>query len=236
MIGQDESNMGANGQSIVKLLGVSKSYTRGEETVPVLEGLDFDVPAGSYEALMGPSGSGKTTLLNLIAGLDRPTQGTVEVAGKRIDGMNEGSLAKWRSSTIGFVFQSYNLLPVLTALENVELPLLLTSLGAADRKKRAQTALRIVGLEDRTQHYPRQLSGGQEQRVAIARAIVNDPTIIVADEPTGDLDRKSADEILSLLETLNADLGKTILMVTHDPAAAERAKIIRRLDKGKLVS
>jgi putative ABC transport system ATP-binding protein len=226
----------ANGTSIVKLQGVSKAYTRGDETVPVLVGLDFDVPAGSYEALMGPSGSGKTTLLNLIAGLDRPNSGSVEVVGKRIDGMSEGALAKWRSSTIGFVFQSYNLLPVLTATENVELPLLLTNLGSAERKKRAQTALRVVSLDDRMQHYPRQLSGGQEQRVAIARAIVNDPTIIVADEPTGDLDRKSADEILSLLEKLNTQLGKTILMVTHDPAAAERAKIIRRLDKGKLAT
>jgi putative ABC transport system ATP-binding protein len=221
---------------IVTLEGVTKTYTRGEEIVRVLEGLDLEVPTGSFEALMGPSGSGKTTLLNLIAGLDRPSHGTVEVAGNRLEGMSEGALAKWRSNTIGFVFQSYNLLPVLTALENVELPLLLTRLGAADRRKRAQTALRIVGLEDRTEHYPRQLSGGQEQRVAIARAVVNDPKIIVADEPTGDLDRKSAHEILSLLERLNTELGKTILMVTHDPAAAERAKIIRRLDKGKLVS
>ncbi len=223
-------------ESIVKLRGVAKTYARGGEEVRVLENLDLDVPAASYEALMGPSGSGKTTLLNLIAGLDRPTSGTVEVSGKHLEGLGEGALAKWRSSTIGFVFQSYNLLPVLTALENVELPLLLTSLGSGERKKRAQTALRVVGLEDRMQHYPRQLSGGQEQRVAIARAIVNDPTIIVADEPTGDLDRKSADEILALLDKLNTQLGKTILMVTHDPAAAERAKIIRRLDKGKLVS
>jgi putative ABC transport system ATP-binding protein len=223
-------------ESIVKLRGVAKTYARGGEEVRVLENLDLDVPAASYEALMGPSGSGKTTLLNLIAGLDRPSSGTVEVSGKHLEGLGEGALAKWRSSTIGFVFQSYNLLPVLTALENVELPLLLTSLGSAERKKRAQTALRVVGLEDRMQHYPRQLSGGLEQRVAIARAIVNDPTIIVADEPTGDLDRKAADEILTLLDKLNTQLGKTILMVTHDPAAAERAKIIRRLDKGKLVS
>jgi putative ABC transport system ATP-binding protein len=225
-----------NGKPIVMLRGVSKSYSRGGESVRVLEGLDLDVPSGSYEALMGPSGSGKTTLLNLIAGLDRPSEGTVDVNGKRLEGMSEGALAKWRSITIGFVFQSYNLLPVLTALENVELPLLLTNLRSSDRRTRAQTALRVVGLEDRMQHYPRQLSGGQEQRVAIARAIVNDPTIIVADEPTGDLDRKSADEILTLLEKLNMQLGKTILMVTHDPAAADRAKIIRRLDKGKLVS
>jgi putative ABC transport system ATP-binding protein len=221
---------------IVKLRAVSKAYTRGGEAVPVLESLDLDVAQGSYEALMGPSGSGKTTLLNLIAGLDRPTSGAVEVAGKRLDGLGEGALAQWRASTLGFVFQSYNLLPVLTAIENVELPLLLTNLNSAERRKRAQTALRVVGLEDRMQHFPRQLSGGQEQRVAIARAIVNDPTIIVADEPTGDLDRKSADEILGLLDKLNTQLGKTILMVTHDPAAADRAKIIRRLDKGKLVS
>jgi putative ABC transport system ATP-binding protein len=222
--------------SIVKLRGVTKIYQRGDESVRVLEDLDLDVPTGSYEALMGPSGSGKTTLLNLIAGLDRPNNGSVEVAGKRLEGLGEGALAKWRSSTIGFVFQSYNLLPVLTALENVELPLLLTGLSSPERKKRAQTALRIVGLEERMQHYPRQLSGGQEQRVAIARAIVNDPTIIVADEPTGDLDRASASDILTLLEKLNTELGKTILMVTHDPAAAERASIIRRVDKGKLVS
>ena len=221
---------------MVTLKGVTKTYTRGDEAVQVLQDLDLEVPAGSYEALMGPSGSGKTTLLNLIAGLDRPSSGSVEVAGRRLDGMGEGALAKWRSGTIGFVFQSYNLLPVLTALENVELPLLLTQLGSSERKKRAQTALRVVGLEDRTHHYPRQLSGGQEQRVAIARAIVNDPTIIVADEPTGDLDRKSADEILTLLDKLNSQLRKTILMVTHDPAAAERATIIRRLEKGRLVS
>jgi len=232
----DKAPYRAKENPIVALRSVTKTYVRGDDAVRVLEELDLDVPSGSYEALMGPSGSGKTTLLNLIAGLDRPTGGSVEVAGKRLEGMSEGALAKWRASTIGFVFQSYNLLPVLTALENVELPLLLTSLPAAERRKRAQTALRIVGLEDRTQHYPRQLSGGQEQRVAIARAIVNDPTIIVADEPTGDLDRKSADEILALLDKLNTQLGKTILMVTHDPAAAERAKIIRKLDKGKLVS
>jgi putative ABC transport system ATP-binding protein len=221
---------------IVTLRGVSKVYERGDEAVRVLEQLDLEIPARSYEALMGPSGSGKTTLLNLIAGLDRPTSGTVEVSGKQLESMGEGPLAHWRSSTIGFVFQAYNLLPVLTALENVELPLLLTNLRSAERKKRATTALRIVGLGERLAHYPRQLSGGQEQRVAIARAIVNDPTIIVADEPTGDLDRKAADEILALLEKLNSEMGKTIVMVTHDPAAAERAKIIRRLDKGRLVS
>jgi|HubBroStandDraft_2_1064218.scaffolds.fasta_scaffold191705_2 putative ABC transport system ATP-binding protein len=219
---------------IIRLKGVSKTYFRGTEGVRVLENLDLDVPDASFEALMGPSGSGKSTLLNLLAGLDRPTEGTIEVAGNRIDRMSEGELAKWRSNTIGFVFQSYNLLPVLTALENVELPLLLTSVPAADRKKRAQIALRIVGLEDRVNHYPRQLSGGQEQRVSIARAIVNDPKIIVADEPTGDLDRQAADDVLVLLEKLNREMKKTILMVTHDPAAAERASIIRRLDKGRL--
>src|SRR5487761_2594532 len=191
--------------AIVELRGVSKTFYRGKEAVPVLENLDLDVEEGSYEALMGPSGSGKTTLLNLIAGLDRPTSGAVEVAGKRLEGLSEGALAKCRASTLGFVFQSYNLLPVLTALENVELPLLLTRLGGAERKKRAQTALRVVGLEDRMGHYPRQLSGGQEQRVAIARAIVSDPKILIADEPTGDLDRKSGDGILELLSTLNRE-------------------------------
>src|SRR5262249_17164515 len=182
------------------------------------------------------SGSGKSTLLNLIAGLDRPTSGSIDIGGKRVDQLTESALSRFRADTIGFIFQSYNLMPVLTAVENVELPLLLTKRPADDRRKRAQPAPRVVGLEDRMGHYPRQLSGGQEQRVAIARAIVNDPTLIVADEPTGDLDRKAADDILALLEKLNKDLGKTILMVTHDPAAADRAKIIRRLDKGKLVS
>lgn len=221
---------------MVVLTGVSKTYDRGDEKVRVLDHIDLAIAPGGYVALMGPSGSGKTTLLNLIAGLDRATRGTVDVAGSRLDQLGEGALAKWRSGTIGFVFQSYNLLPVLTALENVELPLLLTRLKPAESRIRARTALRVVGLEDRMDHYPRQLSGGQEQRVAIARAIVNDPTLIVADEPTGDLDRKSADEILDLFEKLNVELGKTILMVTHDPAAADRAKDIRRLDKGTLVS
>jgi putative ABC transport system ATP-binding protein len=219
---------------IIRLRGISKTYYRGSEGVRVLENLDLDIPKGSFEALMGPSGSGKSTLLNLLAGLDRPTEGTIEVSGKRIDQMSEGALAKWRADTIGFVFQSYNLLPVLTAIENVELPLLLTRVPSGERKKRAQTALRVVGLEDRLNHYPRQLSGGQEQRVSIARAIVNDPKIIVADEPTGDLDRQSADDVLVLLEKLNREMQKTILMVTHDPAAAERASIIRHLDKGRL--
>jgi putative ABC transport system ATP-binding protein len=219
---------------LIKLRSLVKEYERGGERIRVLQALDLDVARGSFEALMGPSGSGKTTLLNLIAGLDRPTGGSIEIDGKRIDGMSEGQLASWRSNCVGFIFQSYNLLPVLTAVENVELPLLLTPVPSSERRKRAQTALRVVGLEDRMTHYPRQLSGGQEQRVAIARAIVNDPILIVADEPTGDLDRQSADDILTLLETLNREMGKTIMMVTHDPAAAERAAITHHLDKGRL--
>jgi putative ABC transport system ATP-binding protein len=221
-------------KTLIELRGVGKSFDRGGERLKVLVDLDLEIPTGSFEALMGPSGSGKSTLLNLIAGLDRPSAGSIEIDKKRIDQLSEGQLAKWRANSIGFVFQSYNLMPVLTAVENVELPLLLTPVPSSERRKRAETALRVVGLEDRMGHYPRQLSGGQEQRVAIARAIVNDPTIIVADEPTGDLDRQSADEILNLLEKLNQQLGKTIVMVTHDPAAAERATIIRRLNKGKL--
>ena len=225
----------SNGQAIVELKGVTKSYTRGKEEVHVLDNLDLDVMKGAFEAFMGPSGSGKSTLLNLIAGLDQATSGQVKVAGQQLTQLSDGQLAKFRSATLGFIFQQYNLLPVLNALDNVELPLLLTNLGSSERKKRAQTALRVVGLEDRMTHFPRQLSGGQEQRVAIARAIVNDPQIIVADEPTGDLDRKSADEILTLLGTLNKDFGKTILMVTHDPLAAERATVVHKLDKGRLV-
>jgi putative ABC transport system ATP-binding protein len=222
-------------RSIVKLRGIRKTFFRGREPVRVLDSLDLDVPEGSFEALMGPSGSGKSTLLNLIAGLDRPTEGTIEVAGANIGTMADSALATWRSRNIGFIFQAYNLMPVLTAAQNVELPLLLTKLGSSERKKRVEIALRVVGLENRIHHYPKQLSGGQEQRVAIARAIVNDPTIIVADEPTGDLDRQSADEILTLLEKLNKEFKKTIFMVTHDPAAAERATVKRRLDKGALI-
>jgi putative ABC transport system ATP-binding protein len=220
--------------AIVEMRGVSKTFYRGKEAVNVLQNLDLEVAEGAYEALMGPSGSGKSTLLNLIAGLDKPTSGTARVAGQELSQMSDSDLARFRSSKIGFIFQAYNLLPVLTAVENVELPLLLTSLGSAERKKRSMTALRVVGLEERMHHYPRQLSGGQEQRVAIARAIVNDPTILVCDEPTGDLDRKAADEILALLEKLNKEFKKTILMVTHDPAAAERAGVIRNLNKGQL--
>ena len=224
------------GPPIVALTGVTKTFTRGGESIRVLENLDLTIREGSFEALMGPSGSGKTTLLNLIAGLDQASSGSVRVAGKDLTKLGDGELAKFRAGHIGFIFQSYNLMPVLTAVENVELPLLLTSLSRAERRKRAETALRVVGLEERMGHYPRQLSGGQEQRVAIARAIVNDPKIIVADEPTGDLDRKSADDVLTLLERLETELKKTIIMVTHDPVAAARANVTHRLDKGKLAS
>ena len=221
--------------AVIELSKVTKTYYRGKEPVEVLKNLDLSIEEGSFEALMGPSGSGKSTLLNLIAGLDSPTSGSVRVAGAELSNMSEGARAKWRSQNIGFVFQTYNMLPVLTALENVELPLLLTRLPGAERRKRAQTALRIVGLEDRMNHYPRELSGGQEQRVTIARAIVTDPKLIVADEPTGDLDRENAEDILKLLVKLNEEFNKTIIMVTHDPAAAERARIVRKLDKGALV-
>jgi putative ABC transport system ATP-binding protein len=222
-------------KAIVRLSGIGKTFWRGKEPVKVLENLDLDVPEGSFEALMGPSGSGKSTLLNLIAGLDRPTKGSIVVEGKDIAKLSDGELAHWRSRTIGFIFQAYNLMPVLTAAQNVELPLLLTSLNRAERKRRVEVALRAVGLEDRMHHYPKQLSGGQEQRTAIARAIVNDPKIIVADEPTGDLDRQSADDVLLMLEKLNKEFKKTIFMVTHDPHAAERASVVRRLDKGALL-
>lgn len=200
----------------------------------MLHNITFDIPPGEFLALMGPSGSGKTTLLNLISGIDRPSSGDLSVAGENIAGLNEGQLAKWRSEHIGLVFQFYNLLPVLTAFENVELPLMLTKLSKAERRKHVETALSIVGLADRINHYPRQLSGGQEQRVAIARAIVSDPTLLLADEPTGDLDKQSAEDIMTLLSRLNKEFGKTIIMVTHDPRAAEKAHLIRHLDKGEL--
>jgi putative ABC transport system ATP-binding protein len=224
------------GETIISLQGVKKSFTRGKEQLEVLRGLNLEIKAGSFEALMGPSGSGKSTLLNLIAGLDQPTSGKVLVAGADVGAMSEGQRAGWRAQNIGFVFQTYNLMPVLTAVENVELPLLLAKLPSAERRKRAEIALRVVGLEDRADHLPRQLSGGQEQRVTIARAIVADPKIIVADEPTGDLDRESANEILKLLERLVSEFNKTIVMVTHDPAAADRAQIVHHLDKGVLAN
>ena len=221
-------------ESIV-LRGVTKEYRRDEFRIPVLVDLDLSVDEGDFLALMGPSGSGKTTLLNLIAGLDRPTQGQVIVQGQDIGVMSESRITRWRADHVGFIFQLYNLIPVLTAFENVELPLLLTNLPKKKRRENVMTALRVVGLESREDHYPRQLSGGQEQRVAIARAVVTDPYLIVADEPTGDLDRQSAGEILDLLEQLNREFQKTIVMVTHDPLAAERARRVLHLDKGQLV-
>lgn len=221
-------------EPLVQVRGVSKSYYRDSLEIPVLRNISFDIPEGEFLALMGPSGSGKTTLLNLISGIDQPSDGDLVVAGENIARMSEGQLAKWRSHHIGLVFQFYNLLPVLTAFENVELPLLLYKLSKADRRKRVETALTIVGLGDRMDHYPRQLSGGQEQRVAIARAIVTDPTLLLADEPTGDLDKVSAEEIMTLLSRLNKEFNKTIIMVTHDPRAAEKAHSIRNLDKGEL--
>jgi putative ABC transport system ATP-binding protein len=220
--------------SIIKIQDVSKSYWRDSFEIPVLNNISFDVPSGEFLALMGPSGSGKTTLLNLIAGIDKPNKGTIMIAGTEIAALNESRLAKWRSTHVGFIFQFYNLIPVLTAFENVELPLLLTSLSKQERREHVETALTVVGLADRMRHYPKQLSGGQEQRVAIARAIATDPTLLVADEPTGDLDKHSADEILTLLERLNQEFKKTIVMVTHDPRAAEKAHVIRHLDKGEL--
>jgi len=221
--------------SIIKVNNVFKSYWRNNLEIPVLSDLSLVVNEGEFLALMGPSGSGKTTLLNLIAGIDRPTQGEIIVAGTDIAKLNESSLAKWRAEHVGFVFQFYNLISLLTAYENVELPLLLTKLSKAERRKHVETALSIVGLSDRMNHYPGQVSGGQEQRVAIARAIVTDPTILVADEPTGDLDKKSAAEILTLMERLNKEFKKTIVMVTHDPHAAEKASRQLHLEKGELV-
>ncbi|HEX5717107.1 MAG TPA: ABC transporter ATP-binding protein [Thermoanaerobaculia bacterium] len=220
--------------ALVQVRDVHKVYHRGEERLDILSGLSLEVPKGDFLALMGPSGSGKSTLLNLIGGLDKPTSGSVIVAGEPIDRLSEGRLAQWRARHIGFVFQFYNLLPVLTAERNVELPLLLTHLSKAERRKHVTTALAMVGLADRSGHFPRQLSGGQEQRVGIARAIVTDPTLLLCDEPTGDLDRRSGDEILDLLQALNREHGKTVVMVTHDPHAAARAKRTLHLDKGAL--
>jgi putative ABC transport system ATP-binding protein len=220
--------------SIVRLRSVAKDYRRGSEVVHVLHSLDLDIPKGDFLALMGPSGSGKSTLLNLIGGLDRPSAGSIEIGGQRTDTMNEAQLGRWRANHVGFVFQMYNLLPVLSAERNVELPLLLTKLSAAQRRKRCAAALSLVGLSERAKHKPRELSGGQEQRVGIARAIVSDPDLLLCDEPTGDLDRKSGDEILDLLQALNQQQGKTIIMVTHDPHAAARAKHTLHLNKGQL--
>ena len=220
---------------LVTIKNVHKYFTRGSERIDVLQGVNMTIPKGDFLALMGPSGSGKTTLLNLIGGLDTASSGTLDVGGVAINTLSGSRLSRWRSQNIGFVFQLYNLLPVLTAERNVELPLLLTKLGKADRRKRVSIALKVVGLADRARHYPRQLSGGQEQRVGIARAIVTDPTLLLCDEPTGDLDRKAGDEILELLQTLNRDHGKTIVMVTHDPRAAERANRTLLLEKGVLL-
>jgi putative ABC transport system ATP-binding protein len=221
-------------KDIVEVRNVYKSYQRDSIEIPVLEDITFSVPDGEFLALMGPSGSGKTTLLNLIAGIDRPTKGSIRVAGDEVNRLSETMLAKWRARHVGMVFQFYNLIPVLTAFENVELPLLLTNFSKKERKERVETALKVVDLLDRKDHYPKQLSGGQQQRTAIARAVITDPTILVADEPTGDLDRKSAQEVLNLMEQLNKEFNKTVIMVTHDPHAAERAHIVRNLDKGVL--
>ena len=220
---------------LIEIRDVSKIYLRGKQKVEVLHHIDLDVAQGQFLALMGPSGSGKTTLLNLIGGLDSPSGGSISVGGQRIDNLGAGALAKWRASRVGFVFQFYNLMPMLSAQRNVELPLLLTKLSAGERRKRAGIALELVGLADRASHKPAELSGGQQQRVSIARAIVSDPTLLVCDEPTGDLDRQSAEDVLTLLRALNRDHGKTILMVTHDPKAAEYANQTLHLDKGTLV-
>jgi putative ABC transport system ATP-binding protein len=220
---------------LVEIRGLSKVYRRGAERIEVLHGIDLDIPRGDFIALMGPSGSGKTTLLNLIGGLDTPSAGLLRVGGRRIDELDGDALARWRADTVGFVFQSYNLMPVLSALRNVELPLLLTAMGGAERRRRAQLALQLVGLADRTAHRPSELSGGQQQRVAIARALVSDPELLICDEPTGDLDRATADDVLGLLQQLNRAFGKTVVMVTHDPKAAEYARRVVALDKGTLV-
>jgi putative ABC transport system ATP-binding protein len=228
-------NERGNGAGLIQVRGLDKKYRRGGEEIHVLQGLNLDVDKGDFVAFMGPSGSGKTTLLNLLGGLDVPSAGTVTVAGDEITHMSAGKLTQWRARHVGFIFQMYNLIPVLTAYQNVELPLLLTKLSSAERRKHVETALEIVSLADRMHHYPRQLSGGQEQRVTIARAIVSDPTFLLCDEPTGDLDRKSADEIMGIIQRLVKEYGKTVLMVTHDPAVAQRADITLHLEKGALV-
>ena len=220
---------------MVRLTGVAKRFTKGKETISIFDHLDLAIPKGDFVAVMGPSGSGKTTLLNLLGGIDHVDTGEIAIADQRIDGLSEGELAAWRAANIGFIFQFYNLMPMLTAAQNVELPLLLTRLRSKERAERVHTALSVVGLADRIKHRPREMSGGQQQRVAIARAIVSDPNLLLCDEPTGDLDRQSADEILSILQLLNGELGKTIVMVTHDPAAANYAKRVLHLDKGRFV-
>jgi len=224
----------ADGRALIEIRRVAKSYQRGEQTVPVLTDINLDIGRGDFVALMGPSGSGKSTLLNLVAGIDKPDSGTLSIAGDDITQFSESDLAEWRAASVGFIFQFYNLMPVLTAYENVELPLLLTALSRRERRERVETVLSLVGLADRMDHRPNELSGGQQQRVAIARAVVTDPLLLIADEPTGDLDRTSAAEILKLLDRLNVELGKTIVMVTHDPRAAEAAHHLIYLDKGQL--
>jgi putative ABC transport system ATP-binding protein len=220
---------------LVRLTAVGKAFVKGKETIAIFDHLDLSIPHGDFVAVMGPSGSGKTTLLNLLGGIDRPNAGEISVAGERIDGRSESDLARWRAANIGFIFQFYNLMPMLTAAQNVELPLLLTNLGKLQRRQHVETALEIVKLADRAKHYPSEMSGGQQQRVAIARAIVSDPRLLLCDEPTGDLDRATADEILTTLQVLNRDLGKTIVMVTHDPAAARHARRTLHLDKGRFI-
>jgi putative ABC transport system ATP-binding protein len=222
--------------ALINIRNLNKTYQRGDQLIPVLENVNLDIQSGEFVALMGPSGSGKSTLLNLIAGIDKPTSGSLYIDGVDITSLSESQLADWRAANVGFIFQFYNLMPVLTAFENVELPLLLTSLSRSQRKEHVEAALSMVSLTDRMDHYPNELSGGQQQRVAIARALVTDPTLIVADEPTGDLDRDTANEVLDLLDALNADLGKTIIMVTHDPKSASRAKRLVMLEKGELMN
>ena len=229
------NTMQTSGENLIEIRDLGKTYRRGKQAIPVLQGVNLDVAAGDFFALMGPSGSGKTTLLNLIGGLDTPTAGSIVIGGQRVDRLGGAALARWRAAHVGFVFQFYNLLPMLSAQKNVELPLLLTKLSAAERRKRAAIALQLVGLADRASHKPSELSGGQQQRVAIARAFVTDPTLLVCDEPTGDLDRAAAEEVLGLLQQLNRAHGKTIVMVTHDPRAAEHATHMVHLDKGELV-
>lgn len=221
--------------ALISIKGAAKRFVKGRETITIFDHLDMQIETGDFIAIMGPSGSGKTTLLNLLGGIDRPTSGELSFAGQRLDKMSEGELSAWRAANVGFIFQFYNLMPMLNAARNVELPLLLTRLGAGDRRKRVEAALKIVGLADRARHFPREMSGGQQQRVAIARAIVADPAMLLCDEPTGDLDRKTADEILSMLQLLNRELGKTIIMVTHDPEAARYANRVLHLDKGRFV-